>query len=118
MKRKLFSAGTATVSCSSGKKVLGCHIFGGSDNWKSFYPSLDGQSCNCYDSINGGQCVATCASGIADHEVVSLYGRIVVLAQCPIGKSILGCGLQPDADKGPGKILQKTSYSNLSNIVS
>jgi len=91
------------VSCASGKKVLGCHIAGGSDKWISSYPSLDGQSCNCFDSINGGQCIATCADGIVEHEVVSLQGSIVVLVQCPIGKTILGCGLQPDNIKGPGK---------------
>ncbi len=96
------------MSCSSGKKVLGCHILGGSDQWKSSYPSSDGQSCNCYDNTTGGQCVATCATGITDHEVVNVQGNIVVVTQCPAGKTILGCGFQPDSNTGPGIIFCQT----------
>ena len=90
--------GIFNVSCSAGKKVLGCHIdpiTNQVENWRFWYPSPDGTACICYDFF-GADCIATCASNINSYEVVSVWGSDYVIASCSkANNQVLGCGSDP-----------------------
>ena len=61
---------------------------------------LDGSACLCYDYF-GTTCIATCASNIKDYSVVSKHSSGEFKVACPLGKSVLGCGISPDVSVGP-----------------
>ena len=95
------SAGTFTVTCPAGKKVLGCHaepIFDTHptdyERWRHYYPNEDGRSCTCFDTF-GTACVASCASNIFSHEIIKVYDFGEFSVHCSPGKYVLGCGINP-----------------------
>ena len=51
-----------------------------------------------------------------DYEIVMVQGRVVVSAQCPVGKTVLGCGLKPNSGKGP-EAFRTMRIQNLDNCV-
>ena len=89
--------GKVESRCPIGKKVLGCNqripenaIV---DKLPQYYPSSD-DTCTCkYDS--GGTCIASCASDIAQHEIVVGSGLNSITVKCQkAGNRVLGCGIQ------------------------
>jgi len=96
------SSGIFTVSCPFGKKVLGCHIdpmmYSGGDTIRDFYPTNNGTNCMCSDVV-AANCIATCASNLANYEIVNVSGVKHVNVQCthPDNK-VLGCGGSPIKD--------------------
>ena len=63
--------GNGTASCSTGKKVMSCHVAPsgqGVDLFRSAYPAADGQSCQCTDKF-GANCLAICVNARPNYEV-------------------------------------------------
>jgi len=94
------SKGSFNVTCPKQKKVLGCHISptvqqnGAAERWRSFYPSLDGYSCSCYDYF-GATCLATCATNIRNYEILAVQDAGNVTSTCKgLDSKVLGCGKQ------------------------
>ena len=100
------NTGTFSATCSTGKKVLGCHInplaTAPADMWRKYYPASTGTACTCTDK-GRAECYATCASGIKDYEIISLHGSTnPTVVSCKIaGNVVLGCGHKPDATSTP-----------------
>jgi len=96
---EMHSSGTFTVSCPLGKKVLGCHIdpkmnYEG-DTVRDFYPTNNGNDCTCGDHV-GANCIATCASNLANYEIVNETGNNYVHVKCTHPEyKVLGCGGSP-----------------------
>ena len=95
-------SGVFQANCSSGKRVLGCHISPAIvpfvyDMWRKTYPSNDGSACLCSD-FGKAECVATCAPNINDYEIVSAHGAVTEVAvSCKVpGNRVLGCGQKAD----------------------
>ena len=91
-----------SISCSSGKQALGCHIQttgSQSEQWRRNYPVTSGTSCTCYDYY-GANCFASCGA-ITNYEVVSVKssGTFSVSCSDPANR-VLGCGLNPDGSPG------------------
>jgi len=57
------------------------------DQW----PAVNGTVCLCYDT-HDAQCVATCATDIQSYSVRQASGTGLVMAKCPQGTVVLGCG--------------------------
>lgn len=90
---------TFKATCSNGRQVLGCYLYPRQgqphEPWPAFYPS-DSESCTCYHRSEA-ECIAMCASNIANYEVNVVAGNGVVRASCvQPGNSILGCGSDAD----------------------
>ena len=63
--------GNGTAACSTGKKVMSCHVAPsgqGVDLFRSAYPAADGQSCQCADKF-GATCLAVCVNARPNYEV-------------------------------------------------
>ncbi len=100
------------VSCSAGKKVVSCSMKNtarkfSTEAFKKFAPSDDGTSCLCYDNLEG-VCGAVCVSLPTEHEIIPNFGVGNVLAECPAGKTVLGCGVMSKHQNPPE---EKPSYS-------
>lgn len=92
-------SGQTVAACPAGKLVLGCHLDPTGifvDDWRYWYPSSDGTSCNCKDNFSHN-CVASCASNINSYEVVSKWGTGNVTVSCTKpNNQVLGCGHNPN----------------------
>ena len=100
---KSVATGTFSATCPAGKNAIGCHIVPSTtavQAKRQFFPVADGTGCSCYDS-NATECVATCANQIQDYEVVSVWGKGFVYANCtdPTNR-VLGCGIDPSLSTG------------------
>ncbi len=100
------------VSCPAGKKVVSCSMKNtvrkfSTEPFKKFAPSHGGTSCLCYDHLEG-VCGAICVSLPTEHEIISNFGVGNVLAECPAGKTVLGCGVMAKHQNPPE---EKPSYS-------
>ena len=100
------------VSCPTGKKVVSCSMKNtpqkfSREAFKKFAPSADGTSCLCYDYLEG-VCGAICVSLPNEHDVIPNFGVGNVLAECPAGKTVLGCGVMAKHQNPPE---EKPSYS-------
>ncbi len=89
---------TVKVSCTTGYNLVSC----GSDNnyflkeelYRSAFP-VGSLQCQCYDN-NGMSCVAWCTNArVNNFEIVRVNGSGEFSANCPVGKRVLGCHLDP-----------------------
>lgn len=74
--------------------MLGCQskrLVQSGRSCRNQWPADGGRACLCYDTMNA-ECVATCASDIYDYHISRSNGTGLVVASCPQGTSVLGCG--------------------------
>ena len=81
-------------------QVLGCHsrraaassgaVSVHMDQW----PGENGTTCQCYEAVKSGklECIATCSGEISNHHISQSTGTGLVVASCPHGTTVLGCG--------------------------
>ena len=89
-------AGDIYAICPTGTQVLGCHpnpYYSGSNG---YYPSTN-TTCTCSDPY-GMQCIATCASNIRNHEIITAESDGTFQVVCPPSTVALGCGMKPYAN--------------------
>lgn len=100
------------VVCPANTKVVSCSMKNterkfSKEFFKKFAPSADGSSCLCYDYWEG-VCGAICVTLPIEYEIVSSFGHGNVLAECPVEKSLLGCGVMAKQQMPPE---EKPSYN-------
>ena len=61
-----------------------------------YYPSSN-TTCTCSDPY-GMQCIATCASNIRNHEIITIESDGTFQVVCPPSSVALGCGMRPYAN--------------------
>jgi len=75
------------LGCQSQRLERGPESATHRDQW----PAVNGTECLCYDTQDA-QCVATCATDIQSYSVRQASGTGLVMAKCPQGTVVLGCG--------------------------
>ena len=113
------SNNTFKATCSGGRLALGCHISllqdKSKDYWPAFYPTDGGSSCTCFHTY-GAQCLAMCASNIANYEINEVVGNGTVIASCKLpGNTVLGCGSDAVRAQLKGPETFKTTRVSSSN---
>ena len=89
--------GDVIATCPTGTFVIGCHpnpnqqVWPGHDEYRRYYPSSN-TGCTCEDK-DGIQCIATCASNVRNHEIVTTTGSGTFQAVCSPSNFALGCGM-------------------------
>ena len=92
-----FLTGDVIATCSTGTYVIVCHpnpnqqVWPGHDEYRRYYPSSSTE-CTCEDQV-GIQCIATCASNVRNHEIVTTTGSGTFQVVCSPLNFALGCGM-------------------------
>jgi hypothetical protein len=96
-----YTYGLSKVFCSTGTNVVSCGMVNNNPYKEELFRSAipigsRSNGCQCYDSNYGIKCIAWCTNArVNNFEIVRVNGSGVFSANCPAGKKVLGCHLDP-----------------------
>uniref|UniRef100_A0A6B2L181 MACPF domain-containing protein n=1 Tax=Arcella intermedia TaxID=1963864 RepID=A0A6B2L181_9EUKA len=112
--KKAAGSGTWDVTCPAGYKVASCGIAAhrAHEGWPRSYPTSS-DTCTCYQYF-GADCYASCvnATMARNHRIVENFGDQGIIARCPAGTVVMGCGYNPPAGHSAEELWWVKPYRN------